>query len=118
MLEFTNTTVIPFFIVAFSGTVLTFNISQEMESSKMKHLFYYLGQNTLVIFALHMLCFKIGNLLKILIYNYPMNRLAEFHIIFVVIADTSNILCGLVQSIDTDGEVLLVEVNETGIVHR
>lgn len=81
MLGFTNMTVIPFFIVAFSGTVLTLNISQGIESFKMKHLFYYIGQNTLVILALHMLCFKIGNLLKILIYNYPMNRLAEFHII-------------------------------------
>ena len=35
----------------------------------------------MVIFALHMLCFKIGNLLKIAIYNMPIYRLAEFQII-------------------------------------
>ncbi len=81
MLEYTNTTVIPFFIVGLSGTILTLNISHTLETNKIKYLFYYLGQNTMVIFALHMLCFKIGNLLKILIYNYPMNRLAEFQII-------------------------------------
>lgn len=81
MLEFTIITAIPFFIVAFSGTVLTLNISQVIESYKIKHLFYYLGQNTLVIFALHMLCFKIGNLLKITIYDMPITRLAEFTII-------------------------------------
>ena len=81
MLEYTNTTVIPFFIVGLSGTILTLNISHTLETKKIKYLFYYLGQNTMVIFSLHMLCFKIGNLLKILIYNYPMNRLAEFQII-------------------------------------
>lgn len=81
MLEYTNTTAIPFFIVGFSGTILTLNISHTLETKKIKYIFYYLGQNTMVIFALHMLCFKIGNLLKILIYNYPMNRLAEFQII-------------------------------------
>ena len=81
MLEFTNMTAIPFFIVAFSGTVLTLNISQLIESFKIKHLFYYLGQNTLIVFALHMLCFKIGNLLKIIVYDMPITRLAEFTII-------------------------------------
>ncbi len=94
MLEFTIITAIPFFIVAFSGTVLTLNISQVIESYKIKYLFYYLGQNTLVIFALHMLCFKIGNLLKILIYNYPMNRLAEFQIIL-----DNNILFWIIYTI-------------------
>lgn len=81
MLEYTNTTVIPFFIVGLSGTILTLNISHRLETTKIRYLFYYLGQNTMVIFTLHMLCFKIGNVLKILIYNYPMNRLAEFPII-------------------------------------
>jgi fucose 4-O-acetylase-like acetyltransferase len=94
MLVFTIITAIPFFIVAFSGTVLTLNISQVIESYKIKYLFYYLGQNTLVIFALHMLCFKIGNLLKILIYNYPMNRLAEFQIIL-----DNNILFWIIYTI-------------------
>ena len=81
MLDNSTTTVIPFFVVAFSGTILTLNIAQKLETYKTRHIFYYLGQNTMVIFALHMLCFKIGNLLKIIIYDFPMNRLAEFQII-------------------------------------
>lgn len=81
MLEYSTITVIPFFAVAFSGTILTLTIAQKIEKYKTKHIFYYLGQNTMVIFALHMLCFKIGNLLKIIIYDFPMNRLAEFQII-------------------------------------
>ena len=82
MLEYTTYTAIPFFIVAFSGTILTLNLSQALETSNTKFIFYYLGQNTMVIFALHMLCFKIGNLLKIIIYDMPIYHLAEYQIIY------------------------------------
>lgn len=81
MLEYTPQTLIPFYIVAFSGTILIMNISKMIETQNYKYITYYIGQNTMVIFALHMLCFKIGNLLKIAIYNYPIYRLAEFQII-------------------------------------
>lgn len=81
MLEYTYQTAIPYFIVAFSGSFLTLSIAKKIEKNKARHIFYYLGQNTMVIFALHMLCFKIGNLLKIIIYDFPMHRLAEFQII-------------------------------------
>jgi fucose 4-O-acetylase-like acetyltransferase len=81
MLEYTTESMLPFFITAYSGTILTLNISRKLETSKLKNLFYYLGQNTMVIFALHMLCFKIGNLIKITIYDMPIYRLADFQII-------------------------------------
>ena len=81
MLEYTYQTAIPFYIVAFSGTILTLNIAQKLETHRVRLILYYIGQNTMVIFALHMLCFKIGNLLKILIYDFPIYRLAEFQII-------------------------------------
>lgn len=81
MLEYTKATTIPFCFIAFSGILLTLTISQIIERCKIKHLFYYLGQNTMVILALHMLCFKLGNLLKIAIYNWPIYRLAEFQVI-------------------------------------
>lgn len=81
MLEYTYKTTIPYFIVGFSGTIFTMNVAQHFETYKFKHVLYYIGQNTMVIFALHMLCFKIGNLLKIVIYGFPTYRLAEFQII-------------------------------------
>ena len=81
MLEYTSATTIPFFIVAYSGIIIILIISKATEKVRTKTIFYYIGQNTMVIFALHMLCFKIGNLLKIAIYNMPMYRLAEFQII-------------------------------------
>lgn len=81
MLEYSYLTIIPFSIASFSGILLTLSISRKLEEFKIKNFFYYLGQNTMVIFALHMLCFKIGNLLKIAIYNMPIYRLAEFQII-------------------------------------
>ena len=82
MLEYNTTTTIPFVTTAISGTILTINLSQIIEKFKIKQFFYYLGQNTMVIFALHMLCFKIGNLIKIAIYDMPIYRLAEFQIIY------------------------------------
>lgn len=82
MLEYTIITVTPFFIVAFSGTILVLNLSQILETYNARYVLYYLGQNTMAIFALHMLCFKLGNLIKIAIYNMPIYRLAEFQIIY------------------------------------
>lgn len=82
MLEFNSLTIIPFSIASFSGILLTLSISKKIEAYKIKVLFYYLGQNTMVIFALHMLCFKIVNLIKIAIFNWPIYRLAEFQIIY------------------------------------
>lgn len=82
MLEYSFSTTIPYFIVAISGTILTVNISQALEKYEIKHFLYYIGQNTMVIFALHMLCFKIGNLIKIGIYEMPIYHLAEFQIIY------------------------------------
>lgn len=81
MLEYTSQTLIPYFIVAFSGTIVIINLSKMIETQNYKYITYYIGQNTMVIFALHMLCFKIGNLLKIIIYDLPTYRLAEFQII-------------------------------------
>ena len=81
MLEYTTKTIIPFYFVAFSGIVLIINISKAIEKSRAKIVLYYLGQNTMVILSLHMLCFKIGNLIKISVYDMPKWRLAEFQII-------------------------------------
>lgn len=82
MLEYTQATVIPFFIVAYAGIIMTLCFSKELEKNRIKYFLYYLGQNTMVIFALHMLCFKIGNLIKIAIYDMPIYKLAEFQIIY------------------------------------
>ena len=81
MLEYTSRTAIPFFIVAYCGIIITLCLSKMLEKNRTKYLLYYLGQNTMIIFALHMLCFKIGNLIKIAIYDMPIYRLAEFQII-------------------------------------
>lgn len=81
MLEYTTNNMLPFFITAYSGIILTLYLSQKLETYRIRFLLYYLGQNTMVIFALHMLCFKIGNFIKILIYDMPIYRLADFQVI-------------------------------------
>lgn len=82
MLEYTGITCIPFFATAYSGTFIIILISQKIEHYSIKYPLYYLGRNTLVILALHMLCFKIVNLIKIELYDMPIHRLAEFQIIY------------------------------------
>lgn len=81
MLEYTIITAIPFFIVAYSGIILTLLLSKWIESQKIRYVFYYLGQNTMIILVLHMLSFKFGNLLKIIFYEMPMYKVAEFQVI-------------------------------------
>ena len=103
MLEYTTTTVVPFFFTAFSGILFTFILSKKIECLKIKSALYYIGQNTMIIFALHMLCFKIGNLIKIVIYDMPIYKLADFQIIY-----EHNTLFWILYSIIGTGLPLLI----------
>lgn len=56
----------PYTVVAISGIIMVLNISKLIErTSRIKKLFYYAGNNTMVILALHFTCLKIVSLIKI-----------------------------------------------------
>ena len=72
----------PYTVVAISGIIMVLNISKLIErTSRIKKLFYYAGNNTMVILALHFTCLKIVSLIKIGVYGLPIERLAEFPVI-------------------------------------
>lgn len=74
--------VFPYTIVAISGVIMVLNLSKLIEKTKyIKNFFYYAGNNTMIILALHFTCLKIVSLLKIRVYGLPIERLAEFPVI-------------------------------------
>lgn len=73
--------VFPYTIVALSGIVMVLNLSKLIERFSIRKFFYYAGNNTMIILALHFVCLKLVSLLKILVYGWPIERLAEFPVI-------------------------------------
>lgn len=81
MLGIKDENVFPYTLLAFTGIVMVLNISKWIECYKIKTFFYYVGNNTMIILALHFLCLKLVSLIKIAVYGWPIERLAEFPVI-------------------------------------
>ena len=61
---------------------MVLNVSKLIETTRyIKDFFYYAGNNTMIILALHFTCLKIVSLIKIGVYGLPIERLAEFPVI-------------------------------------
>ena len=66
---------------AFIGVFMILSVSKIIDRWPVKKYLYYIGNHTMIIFVLHLLVFKIGNLLKIVIYDLPIEKLADYKII-------------------------------------
>lgn len=73
--------VFPYTVVATSGIIMVLNLSKLLEHSSIRNFFYYAGNNTMIILSLHFTCLKLVSLVKIAIYGWPIERLAEFPVI-------------------------------------
>lgn len=73
---------IPYFLLSITGVVMVLCISQKLETIKNVSLLYYLGNHTMPILALNLLALKLGNLLKIWIYEMPIEKLSSYTIIY------------------------------------
>ena len=71
-----------FLFVCMCGIFAIFAISQMLSKSVHKDFFVFTGQNTLVILALHFICFKLINFAKIWYYGLDFDMLSCFPIIF------------------------------------
>ena len=60
---------------------MVFTASKLIEQYSIKKFFYYIGNHTMIILVLHLLVFKIGNVIKIIIYGLPIVKLSDFKII-------------------------------------
>lgn len=73
--------IIPYLIAASAGALLMFNLAEHTNRHATSTLFIYIGQNTMLILALHFLSFKIISLIKIHVFDMPIKMLSCFPII-------------------------------------
>lgn len=73
----------PFALIIFSLSGIYFNLylSQRLAQKNIKTL-EFIGGNTIIIMALHFLCFKLINLIQVTLYGYPDYMLAEFPVLY------------------------------------
>lgn len=74
---------LPYAFCAIVGTLAVLRISREISSSRVlaRTQLLIAGSHTLIILAMHFLCFKIVSLFIISIYGLPVERLAELPVI-------------------------------------
>lgn len=81
----TTTNTLPYYVLSILGIILVLNVSIRINNSlpsRIKDLLYYIGNHTMPIFALHLLAFKIGNFIKILLYDLPIVKLSDHTVIY------------------------------------
>lgn len=83
LLDFSWLQVLPYTMIAISGILATFYLSQKVVkfNNEATRILIYIGNNTLTILTWHFLSFKLVSLVIILIYQLPIERLAEFPVI-------------------------------------
>lgn len=81
MLWYTWKNVTMYVLMALIGVFMTLAFSQLLGRTRFAHVLYYIGNHTMVIFVLHLLVFKLVNLLKIIVFQLPIERLADFKVI-------------------------------------
>ena len=79
----TISNVLPYFLLSITGILFIFGISKKIHLHINEHHYiYYVGNHTMPILALNLLALKIGNLIKIQIYDMPLESLASHTIIY------------------------------------
>lgn len=79
----TLSNVLPYFFLSITGILFIFSISKFINLHVNDHHYiYYIGNHTMPILALNLLTLKIGNLIKIQIYDMPLESLASHTIIY------------------------------------
>ena len=81
MLWYTWKNVTLYIVMALVGVFMALSFSQILERTPFNQILYYIGNHTLIIFVLHLLVFKFGNYIKIIIYNLPIDHLADYKVI-------------------------------------
>lgn len=78
----TEKNIIPYYILSLAGVIMVLCISKKSECISAKYILYYIGNHTMPILALNLLALKLGNLIKIWIYDLPINNLSSHTVIY------------------------------------
>lgn len=70
-----------YLLFALSGIYANLYISKRI-SHKQVSILFFMGRNTIIIMALHFLCFKLVNLTQVYWNNYPIHYLAKFPVLY------------------------------------
>jgi len=73
---------IPFYLLSLCGIILVYSISERLERTSLKNCLYYIGNHTFSILALNLLALKIGNFIKVFIYDMPIEMLSSYTVIY------------------------------------
>lgn len=79
----TITNMFPYFILSLFGVMMVLCLSKKLELFSFNSLLYYIGNHTMPILALNLLALKLGNLIKIWIYDLPISDLSSYTVIYV-----------------------------------
>ena len=81
MVNYTYYDVIPYFIIANAGIIVTLFSSHLLQQIKIKHFFVYIGYRTLIILTLHIISFRLVSALKIYLYHMDIHHLSDHPVI-------------------------------------
>lgn len=73
---------IPFYLLSLCGIILVYSISERLERTSLKNCLYYIGNHTFPILALNLIALKIGNFIKVFIYDMPIEMLSSYTVIY------------------------------------
>lgn len=73
---------IPYYVLSITGIIMILCISLKLETIKNISALYYIGNHTMPILALNLITLKIGNLIKIWIYDMPIKALSSYTVIY------------------------------------
>lgn len=73
--------ILPYYFISLTGILMVICISKKLDKNTLSYFLYYVGNHTMPILALNLLTLKIGNLIKICIYNMPIDYLSSYPII-------------------------------------
>lgn len=78
----TTQNIIPYYFLSLMGIIMTFNISKWLETLPLRKCLYYIGSHTMPILALNLLALKLGSILKIYIFDMPIEKLSNYTVIY------------------------------------
>lgn len=73
--------IIPYYFFSLTGILMIICISKKLDKNALSNFLYYVGNHTMPILALNLLTLKVGNLIKICIYNMPIDYLSSYPVI-------------------------------------
>ena len=77
----TATNLIPYYFFSLTGILMIICISKNLDKNAISNFLYYVGNHTMPILALNLLALKLGNLIKICIYDIPIEYLSSHPVI-------------------------------------